>query len=327
MKRGMAKAERLREMERLYLQRGYSDGEMAARLGIDRSTVYRDRLELSREAPIVNDDAGRWKIDRSGYLSNVRVNLNEALALYLAARRASQQTRISQPHLASGLEKLAMALRQPMTARLSRIAQDILAQQASPERVKVLETVARAWAEGLKLRLSYQSLKAARPYNYLVSPYLIEPSPWSDAAYLIGFSDVHGDLTTFKIERIEHAWLTTEPFSIPADFDEAALLRYAWGIWYGEGEPVKVTLRFAAGVAARRLKESVWHPTQQISELEDGGCLWQAQVAEWQEMLPWIRGWGAAVEVLEPQGLREELKREARRLVNIYDILQEHDGR
>ena len=86
MGRGMTKAERIREMERLYVQRAFSDIEMAERLEVDRTTVYRDRREMECEYFIVPDDEGRWKIDRTKYLSGIKVNLHEALALYLATR-------------------------------------------------------------------------------------------------------------------------------------------------------------------------------------------------------------------------------------------------
>ena len=266
MSRSYTKAQRLQEMERLYFQRAYTDIEMAERLEVDRATVYRDRLELERGAPFVADTPGSWRIDRSRYLSQIRVDLHEALALYLAARRASQQTRVVQPHTASALEKLALALRQPMTNRLVRAADQILAQNAQPERVKVLETAARSWVEGRKLRISYRGLKSKRALNYVICPYLIEPSPWSDGVYVIGHSDVHGSLATFKVERMESAALTNEMFTLPETFDEQALLQYAWGIWYGEeAEAVTVLLRFAPGVAARRLQESIWHPMQKIT--------------------------------------------------------------
>jgi CRISPR-associated endonuclease/helicase Cas3 len=36
-------------------------------------------------------------------------------------------------------------------------------------------------------------------------------------------------------------------------------------------------------------------------------------------MLPWVRGWGADVEVLEPAELREELTREAKAIAEKYN--------
>jgi CRISPR-associated endonuclease/helicase Cas3 len=37
-------------------------------------------------------------------------------------------------------------------------------------------------------------------------------------------------------------------------------------------------------------------------------------------MIPWVRGWGADCEVLEPEELRETLEREARRLARVYQV-------
>jgi len=43
-------------------------------------------------------------------------------------------------------------------------------------------------------------------------------------------------------------------------------------------------------------------------------------------MLPWIRGWGADVEVLEPRELREKMMGEARRLAETYSWQVGHPG-
>jgi predicted DNA-binding transcriptional regulator YafY len=217
-------------MERLYVQRAYADIEMAERLGVDRTTVFKDRRELERSIPFIDVEPGRWKIDRTRYLSEIRVNLHEALALYLAARRASRQTRIAQPHVASALEKLAAALKQPMTEQLVKAASAVLIQSIQPARVAVVETVTQAWVEHRKVRITHRSLHGRRTLTYVVSPYLIEPSLWGDGAYVIGHSDVHAGLATFKIERIEHAFLTSDTFTIPDTFDDQELLRHTWGI-------------------------------------------------------------------------------------------------
>ena len=89
---GMTKAERLQEMKRLYIQRAYTDIDMAERLGVDRTTVYRDRIELTGEYPIEQDDEGRYRINRLKLISEIRINLHEALTLYLAARRTSRSS-------------------------------------------------------------------------------------------------------------------------------------------------------------------------------------------------------------------------------------------
>lgn len=325
MSRGVARAERLDEMTRLYLQRAYSDIEMAERLStpehrVDRTTVYRDRGELERNLPFDQDDEGHYYINRDRYLPHIRVNLCEALSLYLAARRASQQTHSAQRHTASALEKLALVLKQPMTARLVKTADVILRQKTQPERDRVFEIVADAWVRGLRLRVDYQGLHGKEPYKDMISPYLIEPSPWSDSVYVIGPSDKLGKIVPYKLDRIQRAMLSSEPFTLPRTFDEQELLRHAWGIWRGDGEPVMVKLRFSPGDAAQRVQESVWHPLEQVTRTEDGGCLWEAPIAEPREMVPWVRGWGADVEALEPTELRDLIANEAAHLSKRYLI-------
>jgi CRISPR-associated endonuclease/helicase Cas3 len=313
----MTKAERLQEMKRLYIQRAYSDIELAERMGVDRSTIYRDRLELTIEYPVEADDQGRYRIPRAKLISEIRINLHEALILYLAARKTSRQTRYHHPHAASAMEKLAATLRQPMTGRLLKSADVLLKQEKDPQRVEILEILAQAWTEQHKVRIRYQRHGSTGYVNHTISPYLIEPSIWSDSLYVIAFSDVIERVITFRVDRIESATLTGEEFEIPESFDEQELLKHAWGIWVGDREPQLVKLRFSPEVT-RRVKESIWHPLEQVQDCDEGGCTWSAEVAEWREMLPWIRSWGADCEVLEPAELRQNLKDEAGSLAKLY---------
>lgn len=317
MGRAGKRADRLIEMERLYCQRAYTDIEMADRLGVDRTTVYRDRQELELRNPFIEVEEGRYRIDLVRFITDIKVNRAEALSLYLAARRASQQTRYAQSSTASGLEKLALALQQPMTERLVRAADRILRQQADPQRGGVYETVARAWIEGLTMRLDYRAFSGERARTHRFDVYLLEPSPWSDGVYLIGYSDLAHRVITLKLDRVEKAILSS-PFTVRPEFNEEAMLKHAWGIWGSDRTPETVRLRFAPGPATRRLRESIWHPLEQVTPNEDGGCTWEAPIAEWQEMLPWIRGWGADVEVLGPVELRETMIGEARKLAQAY---------
>ncbi|MBI5965492.1 MAG: CRISPR-associated helicase Cas3' [Chloroflexi bacterium] len=317
---GMAKAERLEEMKRLYIQRAYSDIEMAERLGVDRTLIYRDRIELTGQYPIEKDDEGRYHIPRTKLISEVKVNLHEALTLYLTARKTSRQTRFHHPHAANALEKLAGTLRQPMTEKLLKAADAVLKKEKDPERIKIIEILAQAWVEQKKVRVRYQPFGMDEFRNHVIHPYLIEPSIWSDSIYVIAYSEVTERITPFKFDRVDSAFLSGETFEIPADFDDQQLLKHAWGIWYGDKEPVTVMLRFSPS-AARRVKESIWHPLEKVIDTEDGGCLWSAEVAEWREMLPWVRGWGADCEVIEPDRLRKEVIQHVRDLALQYKVM------
>ncbi len=318
---GKTKAERLEEMKRLYIQRAFTDIEMAERLGVDRTIVYRDRVELSREYPIEKDEHGKYRIPRSKLISEIKISLHEALTLYLAARKTSRQAPFHHAHAANAVEKLAAVLRQPMAERLLKTADRLLAQKKDAEKIKILETVTQAWVEQRKVRIEYQRLGHEGVTRHTINPYLIEPSIWSDSVYVIAQSDFDDKIYAFKIERILHAFLIGETFEIPESFDDERLLKHAWGIWYAERPPVTVKLRFAPNPGViQRLEESVWHPLERIEPTEDGGRLWSVEIAEWREMLPWIRGWGADCEVLEPKELREALVKEAKKMARVYGV-------
>jgi CRISPR-associated endonuclease/helicase Cas3 len=318
---GMTKAERLEEMKRLYIQRAYSDIEMADRLGVDRTTVYRDRVDLTREYPVEADDQGRYHIPRTKLISEIKLNLNEALTLYLAGRKTSRQTRFHQPHTVNAVEKLAATLRQPMTEKLLKAAERLLGQEQNPEKVKIIETITQAWVEQRKVRIEYQALGSDGLTRHTISPHIIEPSIWTDGVYVIARSDFNDQTFAFKMDRILSAVLSGEMFEIPESFDDEQLLKHAWGIWYGDRDPVTVRLRFSP-IVTRRVKESIWHPLEKVEDTDDGGCLWSVEIAEWREMLPWVRGWGADVEVLEPKDLRNALTREAQSMAELYRVVE-----
>lgn len=323
MSRALNRTERLRKIEKLYLYGAFTDEEMAERVGVDsRSTIYKDRQLLVEEGvPFEEVERGRWRIDRKKYLSNLRINVHQAAQLYLMARRLARQTRRPNPHVVSVLESLALILHQPLMDRLRQSAEFIPQATHESEQTAVLEKLVACWVEQRKVRFRYRGLHARQPTVHLVSPYLLEPSLLGESIYLVGYSETMNKIVPFKVDRIEKAADTTQPIIPPESFDETEFIRNVWSIWDGEGEPVTVKLKFRGETAVRRVQETIWHPNQAEPELlPNGDLIWTAQVAEWREMLPWVRSWGAQVEVLEPLALRRELEREILKLSDIYHI-------
>jgi CRISPR-associated endonuclease/helicase Cas3 len=313
------------DLIRLYAEpgRGYTDQELADKFGVDRTAIYKRRRQLADEYghEFIQTERGRYRVDSQSFVSNLRVSWEEALVLYLATRRLSRSTRLPQRPVQNALGKLATALYKPMTERLVRAAGDVPEHPDEKRRQEILTTLLRGWSERLKVHIRYRALKSVKTTNHTICPYLIEPSPWSDSVYVIAASNVMEGYIPFQLERIEKASLSTEPFEVAPRFEEETLFQYAWGIWSSAEPPELVRLRFTGPEAIRRLQESVWHRDQQIKPQADGSVIWQAPIAEWREMLPWVRGWGADCEVLKPESLRRALEREARRLAELYRVL------
>lgn len=326
MERAANKAERLLQLEQLLLAfpEGLHKAEIARRLGVHRSTIGRDIEDLSRRVPIWEDE-NLLGIQRDDYKMDVRLTVHEAMAVHLASRLMATRTDKHNPHAASALRKLGDALRKlaPLISQHLLASAEVMdgqAQRHDPVYLSVLETLTRAWSDQRRVRL-WHRMEDGRVFEYTFAPYFIEPYAVGQTAHVIGWREPPGALRTFKVERIQRAELTDQPYTIPDDFDPRTLLANAWGIWYTEAEPVKVTLKFHPRVAGR-VCETRWHQSEQIEEQPDGSLLWRAQVAEPQEMIPWVRGWGGDVEVIEPEELREKMIDESRRMATLYKLAE-----
>ena len=178
------KADRLLQIETLLLNRpgGMSVPEIARRLGVNRTTVWRywnaDSLE---RRGIELDDGGN-------------------LAIRMLAARSARRN----PHAASAERKLGSAL-QPSTPAISRFLKqaadgmDAPEQWTDPAFVPVLEALTEAWATGHKLRVTHHSEHGGEARSYIFSPYFIEPYAIGQSTHVIGWREPPDELRTFKI--------------------------------------------------------------------------------------------------------------------------------
>jgi predicted DNA-binding transcriptional regulator YafY len=326
--RALTKAERLLQVEALLLSHpdGLRKAEIAARIGIDRSTAGRYVTALTDLVPLVEEDTGKVWIDRSRYLPPIRLTPNEIESIRLAFRLFSRKIRFPFPHAASSLRKLALAAERvspALSRRLSETADSMDSHHfpAFTRRYReVMETLIAALSEHKTVCVRHLSMRRGRTDEYSFQPYCLEPYPDGNSIHAIGFCPDLNEMRTFKLERIRSVHATEETFQPPAEFDIDAYTSAAWGIWGHAGrKPVSIVLRFSAAVA-ERVKETVWHESQSLEDCPDGGLLFRACVAEPLEMYPWIRGWGADVEILESKELRERFRGEVQRMKKLYGV-------
>jgi CRISPR-associated endonuclease/helicase Cas3 len=319
------KSMRLSEIEAILMSHpeGLTQSQLAEKLGVHRSTVLRNLADL--QAPVY-EDHGRYFIDREAYLVNLKLNIYEALSIHLASRMMSTRLDRRNPHIASALRKLGLSI-QTMAPQmgehlcLSADSFDNATKMDDPLFLQVLEKMTIAWAEHRTASIWYRKADADEVKRYSVQPFFIEPGAVGQTVYVIGRVTPEAQIRTFKLERVERIELTHDRYELPDGFDPSHLFDQAWGIWFTDQDPVEIQLHFSQRVA-QRVRETRWHRSEQVELLEDGSLLWRALIAEPREMMPWIRGWGSDVEVIEPENVRQELADETRKLAKIYGVTE-----
>ncbi len=316
--RTQSKAARLRRIEhKLYNSpQGMGAVELANYCGVDRRTIYRDIEALDEMGVPVWQFNGKFGIEREGYQSTVRLNLNETVALYFAARLLAHHSDENNPHVVGALDKIAASLPDAtLSEHMSRAADVIRAKPMRSNYVQTMETLTRAWADRQVVAIQYWAADRDQPQQRIIEPYFLEVSRFEPASYVLAHDRLRNALRTFKVERVQRAELLPEHYTIPADFDPYIWLQSSWGIM--AEEEVEVRLRFSPHVT-RRIQESVWHHSQRLELQPDGGALLSMCVGGIREIRNWVLSWGADVEVLAPEELRAQIAAEGARLAKLY---------
>jgi predicted DNA-binding transcriptional regulator YafY len=298
---------------------GLTTMELASICNTSRRTIQRDIQTLGTEMQIPVEEKGN---DRYGILTDyilppVAYSLYETLIFFLSLRLLVRQTDIANPYIQSSIGKIISLMPKPLAAQLNRSVQYMGQKPLHENDIEIFEKVAKAWVTQKRLRITYDSYHRQPNEEWFVDPYFMEMTGVGFSIYLIGYAESKMEigLQTFKLNRIREAEILDENIENTHQIKMDELLSSAWGVMWGQNITVK--LKFSAGVA-RRVKESFWHPSQQILDLPDGGCLFTVKVGSTLEMSPWIKGWGPEVEVLEPAELRDQFKGWAKRLGEMY---------
>jgi predicted DNA-binding transcriptional regulator YafY len=294
--------------------------EIARLTGMTTRTVYRDIRALEEELamPIFQAGKGRYGIEKKYFLPPLHLSVPEAVVFFLASRLIARWSDAYDQAVVSAFTKLADLLPQPIARHVATAMLTVGAAAPNDQFVRNFGHVAQAWAEGRVVELDYDPADGERR-RARVQPYFLEPDAAGRSVYLIGFDETVGAMRTYKVERIRSSTLTADRYEIPAAFDPDRWLAHSWGIWSSDTTAtVDVALRFDAAVA-QRVREAVWHRSQRLTELPDGGLELRVTVAGIVEIRPWVLSWGDAVEVLEPAELREAVSAAVRRAAARYE--------
>ena len=290
--------------------------EVATELEVSVATARRDLEALSAAGIPVYPQPGRgggWSLVGGARTDLSGLSAPEAQALFLLVGPAAAVSGEAK----AALRKLVRALPQRFRADAEAAASATMIDSArwgdqDREKPAVVDVLQAAVVKRHKVRITYAKHARDRSVR-LVAPWgLVDKD---DVWYLIAGTDK--GQRTFRVDRVVEVEPTDEPAERPDDFVLAA----AWEEVVGEVE--RKRSRTAAVVLAPTRHLSVLHThfgrhCRVEEDLADGRSRVHVAAPTPLDIARHLAGWGAQVDVLEPESVKAELGRIGTELANRY---------
>jgi predicted DNA-binding transcriptional regulator YafY len=293
-------------------------GTLLEKLEISRSQFYKDRKELQKLGFCFHFDRGgkRYVIDQDRFLPTEDLTLSERLVLIQAIRQLAATGDYGLSfHAFQAARKLLSSLEGSLWKATTILFDDWVLRKGFGCDPAILEQLQQAWAENRRIHMLYQKPQEALPKEYEFDPYSLFFK--RRALYVQGYSATNRGIRTFRVNRIRKVEFTGMCFQIREDYDFGKLNRNAFSVFGGESVQ-KVVVRFSCRVRAY-IEESLWHGSLITEPDQDGSILFTVEVTEPREVLWWAFSWGSDAEILEPEWLREEARKEVEKMRQYYE--------
>lgn len=283
---------------------------------------YIDAIRARFGVDIVFDrERGGYRYANEGLaLPTARLSEDDLVALYLAVPLLTRHrgTPLG-PRFDAVLQKIAASLPARARSRIAPIAEHVYARGAAHgDALAVFQAVLESIVDETQLELLYVSASQRVPRERIVDPYAL--TVVDDTWYALAFCHVRARVLPFHLGRIWAFKRLKTRFSRPEDFDPAAHLDGALGIFMPPDpstKPARITVRLDA-FAAQWAREHQLHPSQALKKLGRDTVELTVSLAATEEVERFVLGWGEHAEVLAPPSLRAKIEARLRDALGRY---------
>lgn len=185
-----------------------------------------------------------------------------------------------------------------------------------PSGQKYLTSVMQAMLDSRQLTIGYRKYMSDETETRHICPYAVKE--FEKRWYIVAFSMDADALRTYAMDRITSMEMTEDTFRMPEGFNVDRLFENSYGIYLPEGEkPVLVRLKATKREAAY-LKDLPLHESQLIEEETPEHTIFALRVIPNRNFVMELCKRGGALEVLQPQELREEVKHQLETALQSY---------
>ena len=153
-----------------------------------------------------------------------------------------------------------------------------------------------------------RSARTADPYGFIVS---------SGRIYCVAYDQSRRDKRVFAVDNVSEPQMLARTFVKPRDFDvEAYASASISGVMHGD-DTTSVRVRFAPRVAKAAIAARVI-AGRQIKHNDNHSVEIDYRVADVDELVRWVLGWGSQAEIVEPPDVRARISDLVRDITSKY---------
>ncbi|WP_028596324.1 helix-turn-helix transcriptional regulator [Paenibacillus assamensis] len=296
---------------------GISAQELANKCETTVRTIYRDLQLLDHVAPITNEGYGTG-YRFIGNFAMFPLNFTEDEELTFSVLPSLLDTNQQLPSFHSAYDKVMAThfkVKQQRRTAMEQVAE--LIQMGQPaykeDNTNFLLPIMEAIMSQKTLRAVYHTQSRNSQNERCIDPYYLVPR--EQRFYLIGYCHRKREVLMFRISRFREIEITNNSFD-KGDFSIQQYMKHTWSVHRGE-KLITFKVKFQADVA-RYIKEEEMFVRPKMTDLPDGGLLFEVTVNHKQGFLNWIAQYGPSAEILEPKDIRDQFKDQLLHWIDVY---------
>lgn len=198
----------------------------------------------------------------------------------------------------------------------SKELKDRIQYEKIPSGQQFLTTIISSMKDGRKLKMVYHSFWHDVDDEVLLEPYFVKVD--SQRWYVIGPSDIHpGDPHIYSLDRIKTIEPTKLKFKYPKSFDPSAYFSDDFGIFHVSGEPQSIRLKVSK-YQCNYFESLKIHESQVCVEETPDYNIYLLRLRPNLQFYQRLLSYGADVEVLSPQNVRDEMAGKLKAASELY---------
>jgi predicted DNA-binding transcriptional regulator YafY len=166
------------------------------------------------------------------------------------------------------------------------------------------------------LNINYQPF-SKKAYEQVIHPYLLKE--YRNRWFLIGRDDRYNTICNLALDRIKNVKPLLLKFKENELFDPNTYFNNLIGVTFPAGEQVNSTILKVKTHQVPYIKTKPIHFTQETEDLKDGDILVKLKLINNYELRSTLLTYGADIEVLEPEVLRNQMKELLQKAVKNYE--------